>query len=207
VTFFIVCTRINHSTHASCDTCAMPEPRPWTLLRTRAERDFRIFTAQTLDVTAPHDGAEYVRTVLKCPDWVNVVALTTEQRVILVRQFRFGTWSNTLEIPGGMVDSSEDPQAAAVRELEEETGFVPGSVVFLGTSLPNPALQTNRLHSYLARDYRPVHAGHQDASEDIEVVLVDRNEIARLVKSGEISHSLVLAALLFDAMGPAAIRG
>lgn len=186
----------------------MPEPRPWTLLRTRAERDFRIFTAQTLDVTAPRNGAEYVRTVLKCPDWVNVIALTTDQRVILVRQFRFGTWSNTLEIPGGMVDPHEDdPQAAAVRELEEETGFVPGSVERLGTSLPNPAIQTNRLHSYLARDCRQVHAGHQDGSEDIEVVLVDRKDIARLVTSGEISHSLVLAAFLFDALGPGALRG
>lgn len=184
----------------------MPEPRPWNLLRTRAEKDFRIFTAQTLDVTAPLDGAEYVRTVLRCPDWVNVIALTTEQRVVLVRQFRFGTWSNTLEIPGGMVDPEErDPQAAALRELEEETGYVPGSVEWLGTSLPNPAIQTNRLHSYLARDCRKVHDGHQDGSEDIEVVLAEREAIGALVKRGEISHALVLAAFLFDALGPGAL--
>lgn len=184
----------------------MPEPRPWNLLRTRAERDFRIFTARTLDVTDPRTGTGYVRTILKCPDWVNVVALTTDQHVILVRQFRFGTWSNTLEIPGGMVDPHEtDIQGAALRELEEETGFVPGAVELLGISLPNPAIQTNRLHTFLARDCRKVHEGKQDGSEDIELVLTPRAEIPRLVKSGEISHSLVLAAFLFDAMGPRAL--
>jgi 8-oxo-dGTP pyrophosphatase MutT (NUDIX family) len=181
----------------------MPEPRPWNLLRTRAERDFRIFVACTLDVTDPRTGTEYVRTILKCPDWVNVVALTTDQRVILVRQFRFGTWSNTLEIPGGMVDPHEtDVAAAAKRELEEETGFVPASMELLGSSLPNPAIQTNRLHTFLARDCRQVHQGHQDGSEDIEVVLTPKGEIANLVRSGAISHSLVLAAFLYDRVGP-----
>ena len=184
----------------------MPEPRPWNLLRTRAERDFRIFTARTLDVTDPRTGTEYVRTVLQCPDWVNVVALTPDESVILVRQFRFGTWSNTLEIPGGMVDPHEtDVQAAALRELEEETGFVPGAVELLGVSHPNPAIQTNRLHSYLARDCRKVHDGKQDGSEDIELVLVERRRIHELVRRGEISHSLVLAAFLFDSLGPRAL--
>lgn len=186
----------------------MPEPRPWTLLRTRAERDFRIFTARTLDVTSPRDGAEYVRTVLECPDWVNVVALTTDQRLILVRQFRFGTWSNTLEIPGGIVDPGDpDPLTAAARELEEETGFVPGSMELLGTSQPNPAIQSNRLHSYLARGCTRAHDGRPDESEDLEVVLVERAEVAALVSRGAIAHSLVLAALLYDALGPRAVTG
>jgi ADP-ribose pyrophosphatase len=184
----------------------MSEPFPWKLLRTRADRDFRIFTARTLDVADPRNGAEYVRTVLACPDWVNIVALTDDERVILVRQFRFGTWSNTLEIPGGMVDPHEaDVQAAAVRELEEETGFVPASVERLGISHPNPAIQTNRLHSFLARGCRKVHDGQQDGSEDIEVVLARRQEVPGLVQSGQITHSLVLAALLYDALGPRAL--
>lgn len=184
----------------------MPEPRPWTLLRTRAERDFRIFTAKTLDVADPRNGTEYVRTVLDCPDWVNVIALTEDQRVVLVRQFRFGTWSNTLEIPGGMVDPHEtDVQAAAMRELAEETGFVPSEVRLLGRSLPNPAIQTNTLHSFLALGCRQTAAPHQDGSEDIELVLAPREEIAGLIQQGVITHSLVLAAFLYDAVGPKVI--
>ncbi|MBL8920828.1 MAG: NUDIX hydrolase [Myxococcaceae bacterium] len=184
----------------------MPEPRPWNLLRTRAERDFRIFVARTLDVTDPRTGTEYVRTILNCPDWVNVVAVTTDQRVILVRQFRFGTWSNTLEIPGGIVDPHEtDPAMTARRELEEETGFVPGTLELLGVSRPNPAIQTNRLHSYLARDCRKVHDGHPEGSEDLELVLAPKSELPGLVRSGQISHSLVLAALLYDSLGPKAV--
>lgn len=172
----------------------------------RAERDFRIFTARTLDVADPRNGEGFVRTVLECPDWVNVIALTTDKRVILVRQFRFGTWSNTLEIPGGMVDPGEtDIQAAALRELEEETGFVAGEVKRLGSSHPNPATHTNRLHSFLALDCVQAHDGKPDHGEDLELVLTPRAELPRLVAEGAITHSLVLAAFLFDAWGPRAL--
>jgi 8-oxo-dGTP pyrophosphatase MutT (NUDIX family) len=180
----------------------MSEPAPWKLLRTRIERDFRIFTARTLDVADPRNGTEYVRTVLTCPDWVNVIALTTDQRLILVRQFRFGTWSNTLEIPGGMVDAHEtDPRRAALRELEEETGFVPQTMELLGVSHPNPALQTNRLYSFVARNCESVHRGKPDHSEDIEVVVVPVEEVPALVRQGTVTHALVLAAFLFDLLG------
>ncbi|MCA3016696.1 MAG: NUDIX hydrolase [Myxococcaceae bacterium] len=184
----------------------MTAPSEWKLLRTRAERDFRVFTARTLDVADPRDGTEYVRTVLDCPDWVNVVALTRDQRLVLVRQFRFGTWANSLEIPGGVVDPHEtDVQAAALRELEEETGYVPDTLERLGVCHPNPALQANRLHSFLARGCRQVHGGRPDGSEDLEVVLVRREDVPGLVTSGQLSHALVLAALLYDALGPRAL--
>ncbi len=174
----------------------MAEPKPWTLVGTRAERDFRIFTAQTLDVADPRDGTPYVRTVLRCPDWVNVIAVTADEHVVLVRQFRFGTWSNTLEIPGGLVDRGEpDVQTAALRELEEETGFVPERVTSLGWSHPNPAIQDNRLHTFLALDCRLKHEARPDPSEDLEVVLVPRAQLPRLVREGQITHALVLAAL------------
>lgn len=174
-------------------------PKPWISLRERARRDFRIFTARTLDVADPRNGREYVRTVLDCPDWVNIIPVTREGEVVLIRQFRFGTWGTTLEIPGGMVDPGEEPATAAVRELEEETGFRPGSVRPLGFSHPNPAIQANRLHTYLALGCERVHAGQQDGSEDIEVELVPRDALPGLVRSGAITHSLVLAALLLEA--------
>lgn len=179
----------------------MPEqdrPAPWTRVGVRHERDYRIFRTQTLDVTDPRDGAPYVRTVIRAPDWVNVIPVTAQGDVVLVRQFRFGTWSNTLEIPGGMVDAGEDPLVTATRELEEETGYRAGRVVPLGVSHPNPALFDNRLHSFLAEGCVRVHDGRPDHGEDLEVVVVPKAELPRLVKSGEITHSLVLAALLYE---------
>jgi 8-oxo-dGTP pyrophosphatase MutT (NUDIX family) len=152
-----------------------------------------------MEVADPRNGQEYVRTVIDAADWVNVVAVTTERELVLVRQFRFGTWANSLEIPGGVVDPGESPEATASRELEEETGYRPSSVRLLGLSHPNPAIQGNRLHSYLAEGCVKVNEGRPDASEDLRVELVPRAALRELVMSGHITHSLVLAALLFDA--------
>lgn len=174
-------------------------PRPWTQVAIRSERDYRIFRTRTLDVLDPRNGSPWVRTVIDAPDWVNVIPVTTAGEVVLVRQFRFGTWSNTLEIPGGMLDPGEDALTAAGRELEEETGFRPDRVTALGSSHPNPALFGNRLHSFLAEGCVKVHEGKQDGSEDIQVVVVPKANLPRLVREGHITHSLVLAALLYDA--------
>ena len=175
------------------------EPRPWTKVGQRSEKDYRIFRTQTLDVLDPRNGNPYVRTIIDAPDWVNVIPVTAKGEVVLVRQFRFGTWSNTLEIPGGMLDPGEDALTAAARELEEETGYRPARVIPIGISHPNPAIFVNRLHSFLAEDCVKVHEGEQDGSEDIQVVVVPKTELPRLVREGAITHSLVLAGLLFDA--------
>ena len=95
-------------------------PRPWTQVAVRSEKDYRIFRARTLDVLDPRNGAPYVRTVIDAPDWVNVVALTPDHRLVLVRQFRYGTDDFSLEIPGGIIEAGEDCIAAGVRELREE---------------------------------------------------------------------------------------
>ena len=117
--------------------------------------------------------------------------------LVLIRQFRFGTWSTTLEIPGGMVDPGEDAATAAARELEEETGFRPAKLEPLGVTEPNPAIQTNRLHHFLASGCVKVHDGAQEATEDIGVELVLADRVDALVRSGEIAHSLVVTALYF----------
>ncbi len=175
-------------------------PRAWTRVGVRAERDYRIFVTRTLDVTDPRNGSPWVRTVIEAPDWVNVVAVTAADEVVLVRQFRFGTWSNTLEIPGGMVDPGEDAAGAAARELEEETGYRPARLTPLGTCHPNPAIFSNALHTFLAEGCVKVHDGKQDGSEDIEVVLAPRRELPQLVRRGEITHALVLAALHYESL-------
>ncbi len=174
------------------------EPPMWVKLRERHSRDHHVFTVRTFDVADPRNGQEYVRTVIDAPDWVNVVAVTTDHSLVLVRQFRFGTWANSLEIPGGVVDPGETPLTTASRELEEETGYRPASVRLLGVSNPNPAIQGNRLHSYLAEGCTRVNDGSPDSSEDLRVELVPRERLRELVRGGQITHSLVLAALLFD---------
>jgi 8-oxo-dGTP pyrophosphatase MutT (NUDIX family) len=171
--------------------------KPWIKRGESAPQDHRIFKLRTLDVEDPRNGKRYPRVVLDGPDWVNVIAVTKDEKAVLIRQFRFGTWSTTLEIPGGLVDPGEDPAVAAARELEEETGFRPAQLVQIGVSEPNPAIQNNRLHHYLATGCERVHDGAQEEAEDIEVELVPVKELDALVRSGAITHSLVVTALYF----------
>jgi 8-oxo-dGTP pyrophosphatase MutT (NUDIX family) len=132
--------------------------------------------------------------VVEAPDWINVVPLTDDGRVVMVRQFRFGIDAPTLEIPGGMCDGSEPPVEAARREMVEETGHDAREMVDLGWVHPNPAVQTNRCHSFLARGVHRTGDPRPDPDESFEVVTVPLGEIPRLVRDGEITHALVVAA-------------
>jgi len=108
--------------------------------------------------------------VLEYPGWINIVALTPEHDVIMVEQYRHGAQKILTELPAGTVEPSDcSPAAAAVRELQEETGYTTGAVYYLGSAYANPANQNNRVWSYLALDCVPAQAPSPDASEDLEL--------------------------------------
>lgn len=142
----------------------------------------------------PDRRAEQGFFVLQAPDWVNVVPLTDDDRVVLVRQFRFGVEGFTLEIPGGMCDGDEPPLRTAARELREESGYEAREIVPLGWVHPNPAIQSNRCHSFLALGAHPAGPMDPDPHEAFEVVTVPLGEIHGLVADGTITHALVVAA-------------
>src|SRR4051794_35562477 len=129
-----------------------PKPAAWKRLERGPITDLTILTIREDKVEDPRDGKAHPRVVIETADWVNTVAVTRQGQLVLIRQFRCGVWRNTLELPGGMMNAGEDPQAAALRELEEETGYRPGRVMSLGTCHPNPAIQNNLCHFFLALD-------------------------------------------------------
>ncbi len=171
------------------------DPPPWPHVSTKHVSDHQVLKVRVDTVLNPRDQRPHPRVVIDAPDWVTILAFTPEDEALLVRQYRFGTRSVTLEAPGGMMDGEESPLEAAARELEEETGCVAERLVSLGWVHPNPALQTNRNHSFLALGCRRVHDGRPDPCEDLEVERVPRAQLARLVEQGEITHALVLACL------------
>lgn len=156
--------------------------------------DCRVFGLDRIRYEPPDGGSADDFYVLDAPDWVNVVPLTDDGHVVMVRQFRVGVEAETLEIPGGMCDVDEDPAAAAARELREETGYVAREIVPIGSVHPNPALQGNRCHSFLAMGVHPSGPPQPDPHESFDVLTVPIGEISAKIESGEITHSLVISA-------------
>ena len=156
--------------------------------------DYRIFNVEAHVNVSPKSGRSHTFYVINSDDWVNVVPLTADNKVVLIHQYRHGIDAVTIEIPGGMVDEDENPQTAAQRELREETGFDAEAYIHIGTVAPNPAILNNRTFTYLARNAVQVDRQALDGTEDIAVELVDLAAIPDMIRSGRIVHSLVVAA-------------
>lgn len=169
---------------------------PWPLVRSVALGDHRIFRLRQDFRRSPRTGAEHDFFVLDCPDWVNVVALTPEREVIFVEQFRHGTNTVELEIPGGVMDPDDtSPVATGVRELREETGYEGEPARRLGQVAANPAIMTNRCHTILVENCVRRHPVQFDHAEDLVTRLIPVADLPALLASGRIQHSLVVVAL------------
>lgn len=166
----------------------------WEILSSRLEKDYRIFGLRIDRAVSPRTGRAHDFFVLESRSWVNVIPVTADRQVVLVRQYRHGTRDLALEIPGGIVDPGDRPEEAARRELLEETGFAAREIVPLGFVHPNPAFLDNRCFSFLAEGVERVALQDQDEKEDIEVLLKPLDDIPAMIRSGEISHSLVISA-------------
>jgi 8-oxo-dGTP pyrophosphatase MutT (NUDIX family) len=171
-------------------------PRPWTHLGSRQLGDFRIFTLRSDRKRSPRTQAEHEFYVIDCGPWVNVIALTADENLVMVEQYRHGSNTTELEIPGGMMDPGDgSPVEAGARELREETGYAGDAGRIIGEVFPNPAIQSNTCYTVLFENCVPGHELKWDPSEELVTRLVPVSEIPALVAGGKIKHSLVVVAL------------
>ena len=134
--------------------------------------------------------------VLEYPDWVNVIAITTDGKFVMERQYRYAADSTNYEIPCGVMEQGETPLEAAMRELKEETGYGGGQWRELMCISANPTSMTNMTHCFVATGVQKVSDQHLDATEELEVHLLSRDEVLALLQNNEMIQSLMIAPLL-----------
>ena len=134
--------------------------------------------------------------VLEYPEWVNVIAITTDGKFVMERQYRYAADSTNYEIPCGVMEQGETPLEAAMRELKEETGYGGGQWRELMCISANPTSMTNMTHCFVATGVEKVSDQHLDATEELEVHLLSRDEVQALLQNNEMIQSLMIAPLL-----------
>ncbi len=171
--------------------------KPWKILDSKY-----LLRRNGLAVRVDHceikPGIVFEPYVIETGSWVNVVALTKDNKVVLVKQYRHGAGQVMLEIPAGIMDEEdESPLQAVQRELLEETGYTSDKFVHVGTVYPNPATHTNVTYSFLALDVKKIGQQNLDETEDIEVHLVPFDEVVAMAKEGGLPQALHVSALFF----------
>ena len=169
----------------------------WTVFQDRIILKTPIVTIKAGPVRCRRSGKQKDFYLFDFPDWVNVVALTPDKDMVIIRQFRYGSNRMEIEIPGGMVNDQEPPVDAGCRELLEETGYAGSNARIIGKVCPNPAIQRNYCYTVLVENAVQEAEPDMDDMEDIECFLLPDREVFKLIATGAIDHGLVLNALMF----------
>ena len=169
--------------------------KKWQRKETQLLQKTRILDFCEATDVSPYTEKDHRFVFIDSLKWVNLVPITEQNEIVMIRQYRHGSQRVTLEIPGGMVDAGEDPRKAAVRECQEETGYVVRAVHSLGELNPNPALFNNSLHTFYGyvSEYSP--KLHHSETEKTEVELIEINHLKAFLLDSTIDHALVCATL------------
>jgi 8-oxo-dGTP pyrophosphatase MutT (NUDIX family) len=172
-----------------------PKLSKWRQTHVDAVGSYRVLDVLRIELVDAAGQPRGDAFTVRCRDWCNVVAVTPDDEIVLVWQYRFGTDALSLEIPGGVIDGGEDPLEAARRELFEETGYTAEAFEPLLVVEPNPAIQNNRCFTFVARGARPTGATRFDPMEELETALLPVARLSDLLDSGQITHALVQGPL------------
>jgi 8-oxo-dGTP pyrophosphatase MutT (NUDIX family) len=170
----------------------------WQTLEDRFVQNLKIFNVRFKKRINPSTGVASEFVTLDSPNWVNIIAITGERKIVMVEQYRHGTDSITYELPGGMVEIDENYANAAMRECIEETGYVgEGTPLKIGEVQPNPAFMNNICTTFLWENCSLKHSQNLDSNELINVKEFSVEDIKSMIDKGEIKHAIILNAFFF----------
>lgn len=170
----------------------------WETVSKTEIKDLKIFKAEMVKRKHPNWSREADFVVLNSLNWANVVPVTKDKKILLIEQYRHGSDSITLEIPGGLIEKDELPIVAARRECIEETGFSgEEELIQIGVSLPNPAFLNNKCFSFAWFGLEEKQMQNFDLNEEIKVIPTSINEVKKMIEDGRINHSIILTAFMF----------
>jgi 8-oxo-dGTP pyrophosphatase MutT (NUDIX family) len=175
----------------------------WRLLLSEYVFKDRWFIARADTCEMPDGKIIHPYYVLEFPNWCNVVVVTQDEQLVFVRQYRHAIGQSILELPGGVIDKGETPEQAAIRETSEETGYLITNVQLLYSTAPNPATNNNTAYLFLATGAQLMTTQKFDEAEDMDVVLLSKQEAIQLLRSGEVKHAVQVGALYaaFEKLG------
>ena len=166
----------------------------WEFLKENREYSNKVLKINHIEYLYKTINEKMVFTTLEMSNWVLIVPILKSGEFVVVKQFRVGTVSDTLEFPGGSIDIGEEPIHAAARELEEETGLRSSKITKLSVMDPNPAFMTNKCNVFLAEDCEFTGTQKLDKFEDADPVVLTIDKLKTLINNGEFTQSLSIAA-------------
>lgn len=174
----------------------MNHEKSWKLVKSEAGPDLKLFKARFDYMQNLENGLTEKMIILEGADSTNVIPVLADGSFLLVRQFRFGTGTTTLELPGGIVDPGEESLQAAQRELREETGYTSSRWTYLGKVPSNPVFMDSYIHHWLAEEVRLTEKTEMDTGELTEAVVLSRDDLKQYLKSGKLEHPHTISALM-----------
>ena len=174
----------------------MNKDKTWCIKDKKSVFKIKLFDVIRLDCYLPSKDIHNDFYSISMHNWVNIFSLTNDNKIIFVKQHRIGKNIVTMEVPAGAIDEGEKPLDAAKRELVEETGYTSDKFILLKEISVNPAIQNNTCYFFLALNCIKSHDTKFDSTEELELMLKEKDEIDNIINSNLIDNSLAYLAVI-----------